>query len=282
MAYLISIVIAAGALAAIGRNDNIANIHNIFFKSKLEEIVAASLKGTKGNYAVVIKNFKTGDYYSLNKDKVFQPASLYKLWVMAAVFEKIKTRELQETDVLESSIKELNEEFKIASEEAELKEGEIKSTVGQALEQMITISHNYSALLLSSKVKNSSVMSFIRNHGFFQSGLGDPPRTTAEDIASFYEKLYKGEIVDAEYSKKMLDLLSRQKLNDRIPKYLPKETKVAHKTGELFFFKHDAGIVFSEKGDYVLVALSETNSPKGAAERIAKLSEAIYKYFQTR
>ena len=77
----------------------------------------------------------------------------------------------------------------------------------------------------------------------------------------------------------MIELLKKQQLNDRIPKYLPSGTFVAHKTGELGYYKHDAGIVFSEQDNYILVVLSKTDSPSSGAEEIAKLSKAVYDYF---
>lgn len=249
-------------------------------RGNLKEAVAKSLADTKGNYAIVIQNLKTLESYSLNKDKIFQPGSLYKLWIMAVAFEQIKNGDLKEDEVLEAAIEELNEEFEIATEEAELTQGTVSMTVKQALEQMITISHNYAALLLTQRVRNSNVTNFLKRSGFHESSIGEPSKTTASDIASFYEKLYKGEVVDEKYSKRMIGLLSRQKLNDRIPKYLPKDVKVAHKTGEIKFFKHDAGIVFTGKGDYIIVVLSESDFPLSAAERIANLSKNVYEYFE--
>ena len=88
-------------------------------------------------------------------------------------------------------------------------------------------------------------------------------------------------MIDGQYSKRMLDLLSQQRLNDRIPKYLSDDVEVAHKTGEIGGFKHDAGIIFA-KDPILFVVLSESNSPQGAAERIAKLSKNAYYYFESK
>jgi len=274
--FLFFFLIGASVLLGSDRN------YNFFQRENLSEVVEKSLADNKEDYAIVIKNLKTEESYALNARKVFQPASLYKLWVMAAVFSEIKDGNLKESDILSKEIPELNDEFELASEEAELTEGTISRSVGDALFQMITISHNYSALLLSSEVGNSKISNLMAGLEFTQSRLGTSnttPQTTASDIALFYEKLYKGEIVDRNYSQKMIDILIKQQLNDRIPKYLPKGTKVAHKTGEIKFFKHDTGIVFTEKGDYIIVVLSESNSSKAAAERIANLSKNVYEYF---
>lgn len=247
--------------------------------SKLENVTSESLKGTKGTYAVIIKKISEGESYDTNENRIFEAASIYKLWVMGSIFEKIEKGEIKETDLLSQKIEVLNEKFNIDPEFAERTEGEITLTVASALNQMITISHNYAALLLLERAKTSQVQDFMKRIGLNNSALDNPPTTTASDTAFFLEKLYKGEIVSKEASTKMIELLKKQQLNDGLPKYLPKDVKVGHKTGDLGYFKHDAGIVFSEKGDYIIVVFSESESPAGAQERIAKLSKAVYEYF---
>lgn len=259
-------------------------------KSTVEQVMA----GSQGRYGIVIKNFKTGESYKSNDDQVFESGSLYKLWVMATVFQQIQDGKLTEEDILSEDISSLNKNFSIDPEEAELTEGTITLTVYDALSQMITISHNYAALLLTQKIKLSTVAAFLEANGFVNSKVGidgNPPVTTPSDIALFYEKLYKGTLAGPEYTQKMIDLLKSQKLNDGLPKHLPPEVKVAHKTGDIGWLKHDAGIVYlpnqetsakenkKAKGDYIIVVLSESNSPPGAQERIAALSKAVFDYF---
>jgi hypothetical protein len=44
-------------------------------------------------------------------------------------------------------------------------------------------------------------------------------------------------------------------------------------------FTHDAGIVYTPKGDYIIVILSEADTPSDAEDEIGQLSEAVYEYF---
>ena len=245
----------------------------------LGAVVQQSLEGTTGKYAVAIKNLRTGEEYYQNEHLVYEAASLYKLWIMLTTFDQIKAGKFDENTNLKSDVVELNKKFDIASEAAELKDGEVEMTVGDALEKMITISHNYAALLLSAKVKLSAVNSELVRHNLSESTL-NPPKTTAYDILKYYELLYNNELIDKAYSERMVNLLANQQLNDRIPKYLPESITTAHKTGELDDFKHDAGIVYTDKGDYIIVVLSRSEDPKAAAEREAILSRDVFAYFQ--
>jgi beta-lactamase class A len=251
---------------------------------RLETIVSQSLVGTKGKYTIFIKNLKTGESYAAHEHEALPSGSLYKLWVMAAAFEAIKEGRIKEDEILSNSIPALNAKFGIDSAgPGELTTGGITLSAKNAITQMITISHNYAALLLADKVGTGKVEKMISTLGLKESSYGNtkgPPTTTAYDTANYFELLYKGEIVDADYSKQMIEVLKKQQLNDRIPKYLPKGTLVAHKTGEIDYYKHDAGIVFTNAGDYILVVLSKSEFPGGAAERVALLSKAVFDHFE--
>ncbi|MBI2595526.1 serine hydrolase [Candidatus Daviesbacteria bacterium] len=257
----------------------IGNLTNDKLRQEIEE----ALKDTKGTYGIVVKNLKTEENYQLNEHKTFQVGSLYKLWIMATVFNKIQSGVLTGDEELSSSVDVLNGKFNIDPDLAEMTEGTITLTVGSALKQMITISHNYAALLLTEKIRLSNVAAFLKEQDFKESKVGvngEAPVSTPFDIASFFEKLYKGKLGNAESTGKMLELLKQQTLNNKLPKGLPQGIAIAHKTGELGYFTHDAGIVFSEKGDYIIVILSESDYPPGAEERIGMVSKAVYEYFQ--
>lgn len=255
----------------------------MLFSSGLKDTVENSLKESNGTYGIYIKNLKTGEHYAVNEHEQFISASLYKLWTMGTVYTLIEQGKLQKTDVLSANVEELNKQFNIASDEAELTEGSINRTVDEAVEQMITISHNYSALLLTSRITLSNVRNFLSTYGLTESVVGsDLPKTTAADIGKYYELLYAKKIVNDIYSEEMMALLKRQRLNDRIPKELPESVQVAHKTGELYGYKHDAGIVFAPFGDYIIVVLSDSKDPATAAIRTAKLSKDVYEYFDSK
>lgn len=249
--------------------------------TELEEIVSEQLDGTKGTYGIFIKDLKTGESYSRNPDRIFESASLYKLWIMAVVFQKMKDGDLAMDTVMSQDIKVLNDKFKIASESAERTEGKVSSSVQDALFNMITISDNYASLLLTEKIRLSSVATFLQEGGYSNSKVGTSstnPTTTASDTALFLERLYRGEIVSAEASEQMVKLLKQQKLNNKLPKNLPKQVLIAHKTGELGVFTHDAGIIYT-KDPYIIVVMSESTTPLQAETRIADVSAAVYKYF---
>jgi beta-lactamase class A len=247
--------------------------------SRLIDAISDALDGSEGSYSIVVKNLQTGDTYIKEEQKSYTAGSLYKLWVMAETFRQIERGLLSEDDILSNSVATLNSEFGIAPENAELTSGTVTLSVKDALEQMITISHNYAAMLLVEKIQRENIQNFMNTFHFDHSTLGDPT-TTAADVASFFEKLYHGDFCREPCTKGMIDLLKRQALDNKIPRLLPTPVEVAHKTGELYGFSHDAGIVYAPSGPYILVVLSESEYPAGAEDRIAAVSKRVYDYFE--
>jgi len=271
-------------------NTNILNplreiVEQKTFASPVGNIAERNL--TNGRYAVFVEDLNTSDAYSLNKKEKFESASLYKLWVMAVVVKRLDEGSLSPDEVLSSPKIDLDKTLGLVEKDASISgspspssspepEDFVTIALGDALTKMITVSDNYSALLLVNKIGATSVSKFLKDNGLTNSSFGSPPKTTAEDIAKFYRKLYNKEFVG---SNQMIELLKHQQINDRIPKFLPENLEIAHKTGELNGNKHDAGIVFTKTGDYIIVVLSDTNSEKVAAEKIADFSRDLYLYF---
>lgn len=89
-------------------------------------------------------------------------------------------------------------------------------------------------------------------------GLPDAYNVTSPaDMARFFELLLAGKVVSPGASQEMLDLLSDQQINNRLPADLPFGTRVAHKTGDLDFSVHDAGVIYAPRGPIVVAVLGD-------------------------
>jgi beta-lactamase class A len=260
----------------------IFTIEGLQNSEQMEEIVQNDLKNSQGTYAVSIKNLKTGERYYYNEHQEFESASLYKLWIMAETYKQIQQGSFSEEKILSNSIENLNNDFQISSDSAELTDGNLTSSISGLLNNMITFSDNYSAYLLIENIKIANIQNFLDENGLNESKFitnDGNPTTTASDIESFLEKLYKGELANKTYTAEMIDLLKKQQLNGKLPKLLPKDLTIAHKTGELDNFSHDGGIIYSKNGDYIIVIMSNTDDASTANDVIAQISKGVYNYF---
>lgn len=284
MKKLIFLIIMAFLVVLVIKNMRLDkfSITHVGHRKNLEETISKTLEGSSGTYAVAIKNLRTGEEYYQEEDRIFDAGSFYKLGTMLAVLQAIEKGEISEDEVVAGDVEEINQMLGVSGEEADIKEGTVDFTIKSALNQMMSISHNYAAVLLTQRVGTKKIQEAMNSLGLKDTVIdaADRPKTTASDLVTFFEKIYKREVVSTYISHVALELLLRQELNDRIPKYLPKEAHVAHKTAELGFQKHDGGIVFTAKGDYIIVVLSESNNPAAAVDRIANISKEVYVYFE--
>ena len=120
--------------------------------------------------------------------------------------------------------------------------------------------------------------------------------STPRDMTDLLELIYFGKAAGRAACDEMLRILLKQQLNDRLPRFLPPGTRVAHKTGTLSGFRNDAGIIYVSDQDPVAVTVFsrwDSQAVKGnpAAERqraydvdaaFGQIGRAIYDYYTAR
>ncbi len=124
--------------------------------------------------------------------------------------------------------------------------------------------------------KDIQVLRGVEDKKAFEKGLNNS--VTAFDLMLIFEKIAQNKVLDKKSCEAMTKILFDQKFNTVIPAKLPKEVKVAHKTGSITGVQHDSGIVYLPDGrKYVLVLLSKKlkNADDGV-KVMAEVSEMIY------
>lgn len=235
-----------------------------------------------GDYAVYIKDLKSGREFKYNESKIFVAASIYKMAILNEVYSQINSGKLNKNDKLTANRTVLDKRLTGAEDLESEEDVQIGYTVEYATSLMIRISDNYSALMLADRVGWKNAEQSLRNMGIDSFDLTsiNAPAADANSVGKLLEKMYLGKAVSASASAEMLVLLKDQQINDRIPKLLPKAVEVAHKTGELDKIRHDAGIVYGDKSDYIIVLLTETNKPLDAIVNMAAFSKDIYEILE--
>jgi len=257
-------------------------------KDPLENLVEETPQNFNGNMAIFVKDLKTAKTYQVNADQKFSSASLYKLAVMYKAYDSLAKNEINMDEILSGESTDLDRILSGVQDDTDLNSQQAVSSdnqnqtiaysVSKALRLMITISDNYSALLLAQRLNWPEINNLMQKEGFGDIDLlnQDGPTVTARTIGALLEKIYRNQAVSPQSSEAMKQLLFDQQINDRIPKYLPEDIKVAHKTGELDSIRHDAGIVLSKKSHYIFVFLTDSPQPLDASEKIAVLSKQIF------
>lgn len=234
-------------------------------KSTLENM----LQSYSGTWSVYVKDIENNEYLSINNTQIFS-ASLIKLYCGAAVFDLMDKGIMEETDRIHSLMVQMlsisdNDAFNLMVAECS---GVNSQVAGRPIIQSYIDAEGYkdttiTSMLLPTKYRSPS--SPGRNY------------TTVEDCGRLLEKIYKGQCVNPEVSRQFLNLLLNQSHINKIPAGLPEGTKCANKTGDTDDFQHDAAIVYSPGGDYIITIMS-TNC--GAAiTNCRNISNVVYEYF---
>lgn len=229
---------------------NLSSTFSFAFKSEgLSAVVQKSIEGKDGDYAVYIEDVSDGESYSLRSSDSFPAASLYKVFLMAAVLKEVDEGDLGMDDTLSASLDHLIDvygglDFGYDPSTGSGQGEQIEYTVEEALIRVGRISDNFAAIMLMDKVGPDKVQNITDSVGAKSTSSKSPISTTALDMGNFFKALYKGEVGNENVSAKLIEFLSLNQLNNRIPAGLPDGVKVVHKTGELPGVRHDAGIVW--------------------------------------
>lgn len=118
----------------------------------------------------------------------------------------------------------------------------------------------------------------VEDERAYEQGINN--RVTARGLTNLLRALSEGRVFTPDVSRQITEILHEQEFKGGIPAQLPREARVAHKTGEISTVAHDAGIVYlPDRAPYVLTVLSEWEP--GATSRqptIASVSYAAYEH----
>lgn len=250
--------------------------------------------------AVAFKDLQTGRELFVNGRASFHAASTMKLPVMFEVYREARggTLKLDEGVAVKNEFKSIADgsTFSVSpeddSEQTLYKKVGGTETVRELVRLMITESSNLATNILIERVTPARVMALLDRMGArdmkvlrgvedgkaFERGMNNT--TTARDLLVLFHALAEGRAVSAEASREMLDVLAAQKFNGGIPAGLPREARVAHKTGSITKIEHDAGLVYlPNRKPYVLVVLVRgIADEKRAHKLIADISRAVYAF----
>ena len=155
---------------------------------------------------------------------------------------------------------------------------------------MITTSSNLATNLLLDLVGVETVQGVLEHYKIegidFRRGVEDERafavgisnRVTAAGLMDLLRVIEAEKVFSPALSREMLDILHRQEFRKGIPGRLPREVRVAHKTGDISTIAHDAGIVYPERRKpYIIAILTEWDpDTSGRSATIATVSQEVY------
>ena len=272
-------------------------------KMVLTQEIETLINQEPGRYAVAFMDLiDTSNVILVNETEMFHAASTMKTPVMVEVYKQAVAGNLALEDsvlvkntfysIVDSSLYEMS-----VDEDSEAKlYGLIgqKTTLYSLVYDMITYSSNLATNIVIDLVDARKVTQTMRTLGAptievlrgvedikaYEQGLSN--RTAAIDLMRIFKHLGMGTAVsEPSAGDAMIDILLDQHFNKIIPAKLPKEVKVAHKTGWISSANHDSGLVLLPDGrKYVLILLSKDWEDTNRATAVmAEISDLIYQWY---
>ena len=235
-----------------------------------------------GQVYVFAKNLSTGEEYSYHGDEPVRTASTIKLPIMVECFFQAKEGRLK-----------WDERIRVAPDEKVSGSGvltELSDNVDLPLRDlmhlMIVVSDNTATNLILNRVTGDDVNARMEKLGLTQTrnmrkilgdgnqlksepsgitkegakpenkrwGLG---RSTPHEMVTILDKLYRGELVDAESSREMIKVLKRQQYHEGIARSMNGRIDIASKSGALDHLRSDVGIVYTASGPIAMAITVE-------------------------
>ena len=256
-----------------------AGMHDGEKKSRVlgycEKELTERLCSLPGKIGVIYKDPGTdGECFSFHGEEPHVAASVIKLFLMAAVFQKFEEGSLSPGAFVQVR----REDCVPSCGVLNYLQGERQVSVRDLVELMVIVSDNTAANLLFDLVGEEYLDTFIREElgmkktafrrkmfDAEKAGRGIENTVTPWDVAVFLEKICRWTLVSPQASREMYEILKQQRLNGKIPFYLHaiKEAPViAHKTGEDRGITHDVAIIGQDSPFLLCFLGSETDVPE--------------------
>ena len=247
-------------------------------------IAAVAGPRTTGQLSAEVVALQTGATASLDADRDYPAASLFKLPILLEVLAEGDAGQLD----LERRVEIRPEDWTEGSGVLQARIGD-QLSVRELARLMIQESDNIAALVLLDVIGVSRVNGLAGQLGLGATHLVDhrggedgDHTTSASDMAHLLVELASGQAVNQRVSEQALGIMELKQGVNWLGNDLPFWVKVAHKWGDLPDARNDVGIVFTPRGSYAIAVLTEHSPPGEAASAITRLSRATYDYLGNR
>jgi len=262
------------------------------FKHLIEEYCATAKKDKSiSQISFYFRDLTNGQWFGVNEKEKFIPASLTKVPILIAVFQKAEqdTSYFNKRITYKGSFTEtyLAQHPEIDDIRTTMKLNE-SYTVEELVNLMITKSDNEAALLLYED--------FGMDHwNSLQKLLGndvpiDAPVAsnilTVKSYSSFFRILYNASLLSRENSEKALEILSRAEYNKGIRMAVPSNLRVCHKYGERDTLLspteiqirqlHHAGIIYYPGKTFFICVMTKGSDKKKMENIIYDIAKMAY------
>ncbi|MEP6261988.1 MAG: serine hydrolase [Gillisia sp.] len=270
---------------------------------QLERSIDSLFASEKGDFAIAFRDLsKSNLELYRNEHENFHAASTMKTPVMIEVYRQAKEGKfsLEDSLVIKNEFRSILDgslfSLDITRDGGEKLYEHIgeKTSIENLVRDMIIHSSNLATNIVIELVgaenvnesmrelgaANMNVLRGVEDMKAYEAGMNNS--VTAYDLMVVFEHLGRGTAVDPRADKEMINILFDQDHREIIPALLPKNIKIANKTGMISGIHHDSALVFLPGGrKYVLVLLSKNMEDMDrGTQMLAGVSKLVYDFME--
>jgi len=255
---------------------------------KLEASITDVDRHLDGVMGVAIEDLTSGQRFQLRGDEVFPQASSIKTALLTGLYRQVQDGKLKLTDLYTVQASDLVPDSDIMNG---LTAGTTRVTLRDLATMVVAVSDNSATNVLMDKVGMDNVNALMDSLGLKHTrlrrkmmdlkaaGEGRENISTANEMATLLDQLYRGKVLNKELTDDFFNLLSTHK-SSFIPRDLPDDLKIANKPGELEGVRNDSGVVFVQNRPYVICVMTTyLHRERDGEDAISKISAEAYRMF---
>lgn len=263
-----------------------------------DEIDRTARKSDARAISVALHDVESDSDLHYDGDRWYHGASTIKVAILLAVYGEIARGRLAPQSRLHVRNRFLSaydgSPFRVLADRDA--DSEVHAAIGKTMRvnelalHMIATSSNLATNLLLDLIGLTTVQGAIDEFGLtgldIRRGVEDEKafdhgivnRVTANGLVGLLRLIAEERAYSPELSREMLDVLHQQEFRKGIPARLPREVRVAHKTGDISTVAHDAGVVYAPgRAPYVVAILTEWSAGAGhRSQTIASISHCVF------
>ncbi len=269
-------------------------------ENSLNDRLTALARAHKGKVAIAYKHLDNGETFYLDADEAMPTASLIKFAILLELYQQAADGKLKLSDMVTLHKGDMVQGSGILT--YHFSDG-ASFCLRDAARLMMVYSDNTATNLVLDKTGLLPVNQRMESWGCpntrvhakvfrrdtsidlersMKFGLGS---TTAREMVQLLEKVQKGELINPNACKEMLEHMKKCEGKDKIKHFLPPSVVVANKDGSVNDVKTDAGILYFPGGPVAICVLTNNNEDKryatdnAASIVIGRIAEQVYKHY---
>lgn len=244
----------------------------------LRNIIREAIGDTWKNYSLYVKDFTSDFILGVNEEVMYPGASINKIPILSVLYFLAQQGEVNLDEVITLQKEDIQD---YGTGSMRYTAPGTTYTVKTLAKLMMQQSDNTAAYILAQHIMSlEKIQNTLTGWGLVQTDM-EKNTTSNKDVELLMEKIFREHIVNHAMTLEMLSFFKDGDIEDRLPRSLPKDVTVYHKTGNAVGYVHDAGIIVGPKARYYIgILTSDVTDEQRTIDLMATISQKVYDFMK--